>query len=228
MLTEAEKQQKEILAKAYQEAMEIAAQTKGQMNLFLEELKKKDKADRRQALQKLREEEESLSKKLREVKGLREDIPDIESLHEGDQVFIRSLGCDAEVLAVFLNQSRLRVRAEGREIEVPISDIGFREGKSGPDRKTTPSVKSSQEEVPSRINLIGQRVDDALSLIEPFLNHASLAGLQEVVIVHGVGTGILARAVRDYLKGHPLVKGFRKGDRSEGGEGVTIALLDKA
>ena len=226
LLTEAENQQKEILAKAYQEALEIAARTKGQMNLFLEELKKKDKADRRQVLQKLRKEEESLSKKLREVKGLREDIPEIGSLHEGDQVFIRSLGSDAEVLAVLLNQSRLKVRAEGREIEVPISDVGFSEGRSRPEKKAVPSVLISHEEAPSRINLIGQRVDDALPLIEPFLNHAALAGLQEVVIVHGLGTGILAKAVRDYLKGHPLVKGFRKGDRSEGGEGVTIALLD--
>ena len=226
LLTETENQQKEILAKAYQEALEIAAQTKGKMNFFLEELKKKDKADRRQVLQKLREEEKSISKKLREVKGLREDIPDIGSLHEGDQVFIRSLGSDAEVLALLLNQSRLKVRAEGREIEVPIADVGFSEGRLRPEKKAFPSVLISREEAPSRINLIGQRVDDALPLIEPFLNHAALAGLPEVVIVHGVGTGILARAVRDYLKGHPLLKGFRKGDRSEGGEGVTIVQLE--
>ncbi len=132
MLTETEKQQKEILAKAYQEALEIAAQTKRQMNLLLEDIKKTDKATRRLALQKLREEEEALSKKLREFKGQREDGPAIESLHEGDRIFIRSLGCDAEVLAVSLKHNRVKVRAEGREIEVPITDVGFKEGKSGP------------------------------------------------------------------------------------------------
>lgn len=226
LLTEMENQQKEILAKAYQEAVEIASRTKGKMNRFLEELRKKDKAARRLSLQKLREEEGALSKKLREIRGLREDIPDIESLHEGDQVFIRSLGSDAAVVAILLKQNRLRVRAEGREIEVPISDVGFREGKSGPGKRGLPSILHSHEEAPSRINLIGQRVDDALPLLEPFLNHASLAGLAEVFIVHGVGTGTLARAVRDYLKGHPLVKEFRKGDRSEGGEGVTIVRLE--
>jgi DNA mismatch repair protein MutS2 len=226
MLTETERQQKEILAKTYQEAMDIAAQTKRQMNLFLEDIKKTDKAVRRLALQKLREEEEALSKKLREVQGQREDGPAIESLHEGDRIFIRSLGCDAEVLAVMLKQNRIKVRAEGREIEVPISDVGYKEGKSSLHKKTTSSKTGFQELSPSRINLIGQRVDDALSLIEPFLNHASLDGLAEVTIVHGIGTGILARAVRDFLKGHPLVKIFRKGDRSEGGEGVTIARLE--
>ena len=226
MLTETEKQHKEILAKAYQEALEIAAQTKRQMNLLLEDIKKTDKAARRLALQKLRDEEEALSKKLREFKGQREDGPAIESLREGDRIFIRSLGCDAEVLAVSLKHNRIKVRAEGREIEVPITDVGFKEGKSGAHKKASSSALTFQETTPSRINLIGQRVDDALYLIEPFLNHASLDGLQEVTMVHGIGTGILARAVRDFLKGHPLVKGFRKGDRSEGGEGVTIARLE--
>ena len=226
MITETEKQQKEILARAYQEAVEIAAQTKRQMNLFLEDIKKTDKTNRRLALQKLREEEGALARKLREVKGQREDGPAIESLHEGDRIFIRSLNCDAEVLAVLLKQNRIKVKAEGREIEVPLSDVGYKEGKSGLRKKASSSAFGFHELAPSRINLIGQRVDDALSLIEPFLNHASLDGLPEVTIVHGIGTGTLARAVRDFLKGHPLVKGFRKGDRSEGGEGVTIVRLE--
>jgi DNA mismatch repair protein MutS2 len=226
MLTKTERQQKEILAKAYQEALEIASRTKRQMNLFLEDIKKKDKADRRLALQKLREEEAALSKKLREAKGAGEDGPAIESLQEGDHIFIRSLSSDAEVLSVLLKQNRLKVLAEGRAIEVPISDVGFQGGQARLDKKTTSSALDTHKDVPSRINLIGQRVDDAFSLIEPFLNHASLAGLQEVSLVHGIGTGILAKAVRDYLKGHPLIKGFRKGDRSEGGEGVTIARLE--
>ena len=87
MIIETEKQQKEILAKAYQEAVKIAAQTKRQMNLFLEDIKKTDnKTNRRLALQKLREEKNApLARKLREIKGQREDGPAIESLHEGDR-----------------------------------------------------------------------------------------------------------------------------------------------
>jgi DNA mismatch repair protein MutS2 len=226
MISETERHQKEILAKSYQEALEIAAQTKRQMNLFWEDIKKTDKTNRRLAFQKLREEEESLARKLREAQDLKEDGPAIESIHEGDRIHIRSLGCDAEVLAVLLRHNRLKVRAEGREIEVPLTDVGYKEGKSGSYKKSSSSTPGFHESAPSRINLVGQRVDDALSLIEPFLNHASLDGLQEVTIVHGIGTGILARAVRDFLKSHPLVKGFRKGDRSEGGEGVTIARLE--
>ena len=46
-----------------------------------------------------------------------------------------------------------------------------------------------------------------------------------MIIVHGFGEGILQRAVRDHLKGHPLVKEFRPGSKPEGGAGTTVATL---
>ena len=146
---------------------------------------------------------------------------------KGTAIFIRSLNCDAEVLAVLLKQNRIKAEGRGPGNRGPPFGCRIQRGKIGTVTKKSPHRPFGfYESAPSRINLIGQRVDDALSLIEPFLNHASLDGLPEVTIVHGIGTGILAKAVRDFLKGHPLVKIFRKGDRSEGGEGVTIARLE--
>jgi DNA mismatch repair protein MutS2 len=72
---------------------------------------------------------------------------------------------------------------------------------------------------------VGLRADDALSRLEPFLNHASLAGVGEVTVIHGIGKGILLRTVRDHLRGHPLVREFRAGVSHEGGEGVTVVSL---
>jgi DNA mismatch repair protein MutS2 len=174
----------------------------------------------------LREEEAALSGKLRQTRGEDDDAPLIETLSPGDRVFVRSLGCKAEVLEILVKQNRVKVGVEGREIEIPVSDLGQGGDKRSTGKRPTTGPTLSRESTPSRIQLLGQRVDDALSLLEPFLNHAALAGIQEVTIVHGLGTGILARAVRDYLTRHPLVKSFRKGDRSEGGEGVTIARLE--
>ncbi|MEW6185724.1 MAG: endonuclease MutS2 [Thermodesulfobacteriota bacterium] len=226
LLAEAQTRQKEILAAAYTEALEIASRTKREMNLFLEEMKKKDKAERKRVLHKLREEEAALSGKLRQIRGEGEDAPIIESLTPGDRVFVRSLKGKAEVVEVLLKHNRVKVRAEGREIEVPVSDLGLGGKDHFPVKTGSVGTSISRESIPSRLQLIGRRVDDALSELEPFLNHASLAGLQEIVIIHGIGTGILARAVRDYLKSHPLAKNFRKGDSSEGGEGVTVVRLE--
>jgi DNA mismatch repair protein MutS2 len=62
-------------------------------------------------------------------------------------------------------------------------------------------------------------------LLNSYLDNASLAGLHDVRIVHGCGTGVLRNIVRELLPHHPLVKSFRPGGRGEGGNGVTIAQL---
>ena len=58
-----------------------------------------------------------------------------------------------------------------------------------------------------------------------YLDDASLAGLEQVVIIHGLGTGALRDAVRAQAGAHPLVKSFRAGERGEGGDGATIVRL---
>jgi DNA mismatch repair protein MutS2 len=95
-----------------------------------------------------------------------------------------------------------------------------------PTPKSSAAPRPRFGEGPSaRLNLIGQRVDEALACLEPFLNQASLGELTEAIIVHGFGEGILQRAVREHLKGHPLVKEFRPGVKAEGGAGATVAIL---
>jgi DNA mismatch repair protein MutS2 len=226
LVEETEARRKEALAAAYAEALEITARTKRQMNLFLEEMRKKEKAERKLLQKKLREEEADLAKRLEQIRGKGvQDLP-LEALRPGNRVFIRSIHTPATVTEVLTQTNRVKVQAQGREIEVPAGDIAhLSEGQAA--EKPAPPVPSRPRDVPpARLHLLGLRVDEALSLLDPFINHASLGGAAEVTIVHGVGTGILARAVRDFLKNHPLVKGYRKGDRSEGGEGVTVAFLD--
>jgi DNA mismatch repair protein MutS2 len=65
------------------------------------------------------------------------------------------------------------------------------------------------------LKLIGLRVDEALDLLEPFLDTASLGGMREVRIIHGMGTGRLRNAVREHLVRHPLVEEFRPGNEHE-------------
>ncbi|MFC1962053.1 Smr/MutS family protein [Chloroflexota bacterium] len=68
-------------------------------------------------------------------------------------------------------------------------------------------------------------VDEALLKLDQFLHDAFMAGLVQVTIVHGKGTGKLRNMVRRELTRHPLVKSFRPGDYGEGAAGVTIAEL---
>jgi DNA mismatch repair protein MutS2 len=73
--------------------------------------------------------------------------------------------------------------------------------------------------------LRGKLGDEAIALVEKFLEDAYVAGLQRVDIIHGKGTGALRRKVSEYLKEHPYVRLFRLGNWNEGGAGVTVVEL---
>jgi len=107
---------------------------------------------------------------------------------------------------------------------VPISEVGFMTGKSLPSAAVIRTLQSD-EAIALEVKLRGLRVDEALSKLEHFLNHASISELREVTVVHGVGKGLLSRAVHEHLTEHPLVRSFRSGAIDEGGSGVTVVIL---
>jgi len=223
MAQEAENRQKEFLSNAYKEASMIILNTKRQMHAFLEDLKKMDRERAKEIIKEVKSAQASIAKKLKEYERPEKSAPAIDEIAEGDVVFVKSIERDASVVAVNRRDKRLKVRAGSIEIEVPFSDIYVRKDLPSEAEKGGIQIESSGETVSSVINIIGLRVNEALSKIEPFLNHASLAGFSEVTIIHGIGTGALSNAVRDYLKDHPLIKSFRRGSRQEGGAGVTVA-----
>ena len=77
----------------------------------------------------------------------------------------------------------------------------------------------------SSLDLRGARVDEALEALAATSTTPALAGLDKVLIIHGLGTGALRDAVRATAAGHPLVKSVRPGQRGEGGDGATIVEL---
>jgi len=72
------------------------------------------------------------------------------------------------------------------------------------------------------IDVRGFRVDDALAAVDKFLDTAFVGEEPQVMIIHGMGTSALRKAIRDAIARHPQVKKSRSGDRDEGGDGVTI------
>jgi DNA mismatch repair protein MutS2 len=225
-LAEAEKQRKELLAKAYAEARELVTETRRQVNAIIEEAKA-EKAKAKEAARKLAQADAKIEKELDKLAGL--PSLSIAEIREGDTVFVKTLGHDAVVSMVDIKRGRVKIRAGDKEFELPVQSLAPGQSKEyrglAPAQKPSQKPEMEEKAVPARLHLLGLRVDEALPEVERFLNDASLAGLGEVVVVHGVGTGALRDAVRQYLKGHPLVKGFRAGRREEGGSGVTVVSL---
>jgi DNA mismatch repair protein MutS2 len=76
------------------------------------------------------------------------------------------------------------------------------------------------------IDIRGQRAEDALDILDRYLDNAVMAGMPFVRVIHGKGTGRLRQVIREALQEHVNVAGFEQGADNEGGEGVTIVHLN--
>lgn len=87
------------------------------------------------------------------------------------------------------------------------------------------SHRRAARAVPSSLDLRGARVDEALTLLEQYLDDAAHANVGRVTVIHGYGSGAMRDAVRRTLGGNPLVREWRPGERGEGGDGATVVSL---
>ncbi len=147
-------------------------------------------------------------------------------IHVGDNVWVEALNATGQVTALEGDEAevqagRLRLRLKMDELEWQASP---------PELETSDEplhvMASGIPQSPGvEIDLRGMTTDEALPRVDKHIDSAALAGLPWVRIIHGHGTGVLKRAVRDMLSGHPLVKGYEPGKPREGGEGVTVVRL---
>jgi DNA mismatch repair protein MutS2 len=141
----------------------------------------------------------------------------------GTTVRIRSLGVTGSV--VTLGSSDAEVMVGNIRMRRPMDDL---EAIETPGIRLPQGVHlsvSSREIQSNEINLLGCRVDEAVERVDKFLDDASLAQLAQVRIVHGTGSGALRNAIIAMLRDHPQVERFESPQQSEGGRGVTIAVL---
>jgi DNA mismatch repair protein MutS2 len=141
----------------------------------------------------------------------------------------RTLGSTGRILEISGRTGRVTMETDGARLVLPADDLEVvPEPISGPtprDIEAEEMRRRAAERVSPRLDLHGERVEAALERLHAHLDDALLAGLDNVVIVHGIGTGALRRAVRDALSEHPRVRGVRGGRRDEGGDGATVAEL---
>ena len=87
------------------------------------------------------------------------------------------------------------------------------------------STKGSDMATNAELNLIGKKTDEAVDLVDKFLDEAFLNGLSDLRIIHGHGTGALRRAITELLKDHPHVARFAPAAQEKGGAGATTVEL---
>ena len=159
----------------------------------------------------------------------------VKHVSEGDSVKLKSTGRAATVVRK-LDDSHFEVAMGAMKMKIARDDIaevfanvgaGNSPVQAARARGISVSLNNENENqnAPSEINVIGYNVDDATRAVEKFVDHAFLAGLPRVRVVHGSGMGILRKALRQALQQHPHVESVAEPPQNEGGGGATVVEL---
>jgi len=147
----------------------------------------------------------------------------------GRTVWVENLQQHAEVVSPPDARGELEVQLGPLKTRVKASDVrpARAPAKRAPSevQVAVPSVSVQREAPPVEVDLRGMRAEEALEVLDKYVQDAYLGGLPFVRIIHGKGTGVLRQVVREHLGRHPLVRSQQTAEAREGGEGATIAKL---
>lgn len=153
-----------------------------------------------------------------------EELLPVETPGVGDAVHVTSLGRDARIERVA--GERVDVLLGGMTFTVDVADLRRRPAAASEAGAPRETRSAHAPAVPAReLMLLGKTGDEARPAIDRYLEDCLVAGVEEVRIVHGHGTGRLKAEVRRYLGEHALVASHRPGGKGEGGDGATVAKL---
>lgn len=227
-----EEKQEAIINKAKEEAREIVKKAKSESAFIIDELKdisslskKEDRRRLQEAKDYLRELEDENRLKIKDNKKRTKEIP--KDIKLGESVRIISIDKFGEVETLPDDKGDLSIQVGIMSVRSNINDIERSESKEEVkvEKKTKSINKAKSKNISSEINLIGRTVDEAILLLDKYLDDAYLARLKEVRIIHGKGTGTLRYAVRKYLQNSKHVIEYREADYTEGGSGATVAVI---
>ncbi len=151
-------------------------------------------------------------------------VVDAVELKVGDRVKYRST---KGVLISVKGKKAFIENDMGMKVQVKLEDLQ-RSG-NPPKIKTPPKKATITVQKPAsghvKLDLHGQRADEAIDNLDKFLSDALLAGFDEVLVYHGIGTGKLSYAVKKFLDSHPSVQGYTDAHPSQGGFGAKVIKL---
>ena len=225
-----------ILEKARQQAADLLRDTKQYADETIRAFNKmsgnaisaRDMERRRTALRGKMDEMEASRKKEKEKTPHK--AVDARKLQVGDSVKVLSLNLKGIVRSLPDKSGNLDVQMGILHSVVNVKDIELLDEVSikGPSYEHTASGRvriSKSASVSPEINLLGMTVDEAVSVLDKYLDDAAIAHLDEVRVVHGKGTGALRAGVQNFLRKNKHVQSYRLGEYGEGDAGVTIVKL---
>ena len=222
----------EDAARILRDAKEYADKTINAMNKHGMSVKELEK-HRSEIREKINNRQEKL--KLEPVKPQTIKAHDISEFKPGMHVKVLTMNVIGTVTQVHKNKNQVSVLIGSLNTKMDIKNLAILKGYKDPEDNKAAASKSGSgsskikmsksSSVSSEINLLGYTVDEAIAVLDKYLDDAYIAKIPQVRIVHGKGTGALRSGITSYLRGIPYIKEFRLGQIGEGAEGVTIVTF---
>lgn len=221
-----------LQAKAKEDAKRIVADTKREMEKLIVEIRSIKDIDRSaadRAIQSARDTLRATETAVNEKEAIKKEdnTKPPKTVRAGDTVNIVTLDQKATVLSAPDSKGEVMVQAGVMKLNIKLKDIRLIEEKKAAAPTSGKVGLGAGKQVGLELDVRGMLVDEANIMVDRYLDDAYNAGLSEVNIIHGKGTGALRAGVQAFLKRHPLVKGYRMGSYGEGDAGVTVVTLKK-
>lgn len=221
-----------LQAKAKEDAKRIVADTKREMEKLIVEIRSIKDIDRSAAdrvMQAARDTLRATETAVNEKEAIKKEdnTKPPKTVRAGDTVNIVTLDQKATVLSAPDSKGEVMVQAGVMKLNVKLKDIRLIEEMKAAAPTSGKVGLGAGKQVGLELDVRGMLVDEANIIVDRYLDDAYNAGLSEVNIIHGKGTGALRAGVQAFLKRHPLVKGYRMGSYGEGDAGVTVVTLKK-
>ena len=228
--------EKELIANAKQEAKQILLDAKETANSIIKDIDSANSASKANKLRnKLNKEISSLNSSNVEDIELPEHLAPAVSrknIKPGLNVYVSNLKANGVVVSNISKDDTVQVQIGIMKMKVDIKYLqeatnSKSSSSAGRSTNSTYVGRSSlkSQNVSPEINLLGLTVDEAIPIVDKYLDDCYMAKLSPVRIVHGKGTGALRNGIHHYLKTNKLVDSFRLGTFGEGEMGVTIVNL---
>ena len=224
----------EIISKAKEKAKNIIIEAKEDANEILKEMESSKDTKKLNKLRKdLNDKLENYKKNSETTSNNIQNSLSKEDAKNGVEVFIPSLNQSGIIVSNLSTSNKVMVQIGNIKMNFDISKL-IKKSNSSTTTSTNNLSKVANyskktsftpRDVSTEINVIGYNVEEAIFVIDKFLDNACMSKLETVRIVHGKGTGILGKGIQKFLKSNPHVKSFRYGTFGEGEMGVTVVEL---
>lgn len=226
------RQRDDLVRKSKEEARELLKQAKDEADEIiksLRDIKSSADASRNKDVEEMRKRLllgiDRTSESVIKSEAVNEFAPD--SLLVGDSVRVLSINQEGTVITLPNDKGDLTVQVGLMKMNVNLKQLAII-NKKKKDEKVFQKVReftAKSATISPEIDVRGNNTEEAISIIDKYLDDAAISSLSQVRIIHGKGTGALRKGLHEHFRGHPHVKKFEDAAYNEGGSGATVITL---